>query len=580
MRRPDFPSRSCSVSGPCRAHSALGRLVSAALVALLTAGAPACASAAPAEDEGRRGKKVQTADDLMIVNCLLPPKVRRLGRNKTYLAPRRPIRTTAVECRVRGGEYTEPDQANLGSALKVWLPQAQAGDAEAQYYLGQMFERGLGVPPDYEAAAEWYRKAAEQGDTAAQISLGSLYESGLGVPRDGEEAIRWYRRAAGMAEDLVVLQGDEYQEMQEDLRDKTARLEETQRELDQARQEMDRLRGEIRRLDDEKAQGEQVSAARRAELEGQLAAARDRLAGLEERVRRDGSAPPTPRPQSAGPTDDRVASGSPEGGSASGPKPRPKVRVTNEFDPTALAFGNYHALVIGNSRYQHLPALATAEGDARAVADILRTRYGFEVDLRIDATRFDIMRALNDLRQKLTSKDNLLVYYSGHAHRESGDRTAYWQPVDAEAESPANWIPSELVSEHLDLVPARHVLLVADALFSGLRSRSSVAQLAAGMTDEERFFHVKLLRDKRCRLVLSSGQPSPRPSKANDAHSGFATAFVRVLRDNDGLLEASRVYRALSGELAGNGTGARPPEFAAMQWARNDVSDFFFVPRS
>ena len=571
-------SASRSASRPRSRPAPLTRSAVATALALLLALPPAIPlSASPAASasaaastssvaQGDRAarkaaKKVRSADDLVIVNCLLPPKIRRLGRNKTYATPRRPVRTTAVECRVRGGEYTEPDQANLGTALKVWLPQAQGGDAEAQYYLGQMFERGLGVAPDYAAAAQWYRKAAEQGDSAAQISLGSLYEAGRGVPRDEEEAIRWFRRAAGMAEDLVVLQGGEYQELVE----AEERLAEVEAELSEARREIDRLQGELEALDAAQDREREALAARRAELEGQLAAARDRVSGLEERLRR-GAEAPTPTPTQ--PSQDRVA------------ETDTRVEETDRFDLDRLAFGRYHALVIGNSRYQHLPAVGTAERDARAVADVLRQRYGFEVELILDATRFDIMRALNELRQNLTSEDNLLVYYAGHAHRAGDDRTAYWQPVDAEPSNPANWIASEMVSEHLDLVPARHVLLVADALFSGLRSRSAVARLPAGMTAEERYHHVRLLRDKRCRLVLASGRPAPRPRTPDEPHSGFASAFVRVLSENDGLLEASRVYRSLTGELSGNTPDARPPEFAAMQWARNDISEFFFVPRS
>ena len=79
-----------------------------------------------------------------------------------------------MDCRIRGGEYTEPDQANYATSLKVWLPRAKDGDAEAQYYVGQIFEKGLGTTPDYESAAEWYGKAAEQEFSAAQISLGFL----------------------------------------------------------------------------------------------------------------------------------------------------------------------------------------------------------------------------------------------------------------------------------------------------------------------------------------------------------------------------------------------------------------------
>ena len=94
----------------------------------------------------------QTAADaeaakFYIVDCLLPGQVRRLG-NSTYMTPRRPIRTTAQDCAIRGGEYTEWDRADYQSALKVWLDAASTGDAQAMNYVGEIFEQGLGRAPD------------------------------------------------------------------------------------------------------------------------------------------------------------------------------------------------------------------------------------------------------------------------------------------------------------------------------------------------------------------------------------------------------------------------------------------------
>ncbi len=78
-----------------------------------------------------------------------------------------------------------------------------------------------------------------------------------------------------------------------------------------------------------------------------------------------------------------------------------------------IEFGRYHALVIGNNDYQHLRNLTTAVGDAEAVATLLEDKYGFQVTKLTNATRRDITGALNRLRQTLTEKDNLLVYYAG-----------------------------------------------------------------------------------------------------------------------------------------------------------------------
>src|SRR5690606_42148487 len=43
-------------------------------------------------------------DDLMIIDCLLPGQVKKLGSFTTYLAARRPMKTTATDCEIRGGE--------------------------------------------------------------------------------------------------------------------------------------------------------------------------------------------------------------------------------------------------------------------------------------------------------------------------------------------------------------------------------------------------------------------------------------------------------------------------------------------
>jgi hypothetical protein len=74
--------------------------------------------------------------------------------------------------------------------------EAAKGDAEAQYNLGYMYEKGKGVPADKARAAEFYRKAAEQGVDKAEYKLGVLYASGAGVKKDSKEAITWLRKSA------------------------------------------------------------------------------------------------------------------------------------------------------------------------------------------------------------------------------------------------------------------------------------------------------------------------------------------------------------------------------------------------
>ena len=89
--------------------------------------------------------------------------------------------------------YRREDYA---TALRLWKPLAEQGDADAQFNLGTMYANGQGVPQDYAEAVRWYRKAAEQGHADAQNNLGVMYRNGRGVPQDYAEAVRWYRKAA------------------------------------------------------------------------------------------------------------------------------------------------------------------------------------------------------------------------------------------------------------------------------------------------------------------------------------------------------------------------------------------------
>ena len=89
--------------------------------------------------------------------------------------------------------YLRQDYA---TALRLWRPLAEAGDARAQYNLGVMYGTGLGVPKDDQQAVFWYRKAAEQGYASAQYNLGVMYREGRGVPKDDQQAVFWYRKAA------------------------------------------------------------------------------------------------------------------------------------------------------------------------------------------------------------------------------------------------------------------------------------------------------------------------------------------------------------------------------------------------
>lgn len=70
---------------------------------------------------------------------------------------------------------------------------AEQGDADAQYYLGLMYNSGEGILQDYATAVKWYELSAEQGFSGAQYNLGFAYATGEGVVNDMTLAYMWIR---------------------------------------------------------------------------------------------------------------------------------------------------------------------------------------------------------------------------------------------------------------------------------------------------------------------------------------------------------------------------------------------------
>jgi len=72
----------------------------------------------------------------------------------------------------------------------------EANDPDVMYLTGLMFDRGEGVPQDYQEAFRWYVLAAEAGQPGAMNSLGLMYALGHGVSQDHSEAMKWWTKAA------------------------------------------------------------------------------------------------------------------------------------------------------------------------------------------------------------------------------------------------------------------------------------------------------------------------------------------------------------------------------------------------
>jgi hypothetical protein len=613
------------------------------------------------------------AEKLLAVDCLLPPEVRNLGSQMTYLAARQPIKTIALDCEIRGGEYIAYDRANYRTALNAWLEQAKQGDAQAQTYVGEIYEKGLGLPPDYKAAQVWYKKAAEQGFSRAQINLGYLYENGLGVSQDKVAALNWYRLASGITDDIdytstIETRADSLAEVRTaPLREKLAQsvstiqqlevslaktqvqLKVSEHSLRDVRQRVQTLEQDIER---EKARGadtvllennyqEQLREMKNqqhlvSQLRTELSAQKGRLAKPSIEITapqllatrggeallsvRSGGNAQIIKGRIHAPAGLRRASinGRPIATDSQGvfnsavAIPSKQIRVTiraidnqsqsAEFSfilvpksfekvaevdavmdtglTTSVKFGRYYALVIGNNEYQNYERLETATNDAQSVAAILKNNYGFRTRVIINADRYTMLSAINEVKAKLQKEDNLLIYYAGHGEIDQASQQGYWLPVDAERSNTANWISNSAITDLLNTVNARHVLVIADSCYSGSMSGTSIPRLNIRLDKSRMKKWLKTMARTKSRTVLTSGGLEPVLDKGGAGHSIFARALIERLKSNTGVIDAYRVFLDVSNKVTNRATSVgfdQVPTYAPIRHAGHGGGEFVLV---
>ena len=219
---------------------------------------------------------------------------------------------------------------------------------------------------------------------------------------------------------------------------------------------------------------------------------------------------------------------------------------------------------------------------AAAVAAMLKSRYGYQTTLLLNGGRLEILTALNEMREQLKPDDNLLIYYAGHGELDAKGQ-GYWVPSDGAAGAERTWISNAAVSEILDTMPARHVLVVADSCYSGTMTRASAPTFDAGtMAPDKWAGWVKTMANGRSRTALTSGGVQPVPDTGTGRHSYFARAFLNVLQDNNRLLEAQRLFREVSTSLALGALDSpvpQVPEYSPIRYAGHESGEFFFMPR-
>lgn len=241
-----------------------------------------------------------------------------------------------------------------------------------------------------------------------------------------------------------------------------------------------------------------------------------------------------------------------------------------------MEIGNYYALIIGIDNYTgEWPKLKNAVADAKAVESLLKSKYRFNTFHSLyneKATRESIIKEFEWLVENVKSKDNVLIYYSGHGDFKQDLNKGYWVPVDAAKLSTSHYISNNDIQTFLGGIKSNHTLLISDACFSGDIFRGKTVSFPFENTEK----YYQKVYNLPSRKAISSGGIEPVMDGGRDGHSVFAYYLLKSLNTNSNkYYDASQLFENIKIPIVNN--SEQTPNFQPIKDSGDEGGQFLFI---
>lgn len=230
------------------------------------------------------------------------------------------------------------------------------------------------------------------------------------------------------------------------------------------------------------------------------------------------------------------------------------------------------AVLVGNNDYRMpIPGLDTPIADVEKIADVLRSRFGYEAHVVKNASKAQIIEALNRVATDAKPEDSVLLFYAGHGYLMDDTKMGFWIPIDASVKTAANWISNTDISKLLAAIPSRQLILVSDSCFSGSLTKEQKVTYSGKPKPEE------VLR-RRSVLVFSSGGDEPVSDEGKEGHSIFAWNLIKTLDTATGTTPGYDVWKTVHGRVTKE--FPQEPQYGAVVSAGHaEGGEYLFQPR-
>jgi hypothetical protein len=231
--------------------------------------------------------------------------------------------------------------------------------------------------------------------------------------------------------------------------------------------------------------------------------------------------------------------------------------------------GKYYALIIGISNYSdpRINGLGKHINDSEQLYNTLTIRYTFDstnVKLLHNATKAEIVDALDFFSGIIRPTDNFLIFYAGYGGYEIASGTAFWFPSDADKNNNLTWFSNSTLLDYLRKIKSKHTLLIIEASFAGsiFKGRSA---FKGGLVDINKLYELP------SRKAMTSVGLTELPDQ-----STFPKYLVAGLINNDKrYFSSEQLFSSFRNSVINSSNII--PQYGVIQGIGDEGGDFIFI---
>lgn len=372
---------------------------------------------------------------------------------------------------------------------------ATVNDLAAQFYVAVCYEHGIGVEKNLEEAFRMYRRAAERGLPDAMFHLASFYKNGIVVAKNnsrGEEWLQRYNQKGGkmLLPDLISIYNEG-----------------------------------LKHTENYALNPNGTSSSESSNMAQNTISV----------VTQPKVIVSVTQPQQV---DNPVVK-------------QNKSDVDLNIPISGHKQDNTFALIIANENYQDEERVPNAINDGAVFAEYCEKTIGIplsNIKYISDATLNGIRRQINWLLQVMDAfqgQANIIVYYAGHGIPDESNKSSYILPVDGFGTDVSTGYSLDKLYAELSSKPAKSVVVLLDACFSGTKRDGEMLASARGVA-----IKVKQNKPQGNIVVLSAAQGDETAYPYKEKEHGMFTYFLlKKLQETKGDVSFGELVDYISTEV-------------------------------